>query len=69
MHYDVILNVASLQGGYEDYGGDEWYDDSYGDGYDDYGEESTGYVVHMRGLPFKATDDDIREVSGVVPGL
>jgi len=54
------------QGGYDDYGDNSWYDDGGygGNSYDDYGgneDELTGYVVHMRGLPFKATDDEIRQ--------
>ena len=54
-------NRRGFRGGDEFYRGDDWYE-----GDDFYVEDNklqSEYVVHMRGLPFKATDDDISNVS------
>ena len=51
-------------GGYGGYGGGGggMYDED--DGYYDYNDSgSQVQVVHMRGLPFKATDEEINNVS------
>lgn len=42
---------------------DDNYEDDYYEEDDSMGSE---YVVHMRGLPFRATDYDISSVSGSV---
>jgi len=59
-------NRRGFRGGDEFYRGDDWYE-----GDDFYVEDNklqSEYVVHMRGLPFKATDDDISNFfSPIVP--
>ena len=32
-----------------------------------YGDEAAGHRIHMRGLPFSATEDDIADVSSLNP--
>lgn len=61
---------AMGRGGYR--GGDFYEDDHdggwYGDDYGDDDDMQADYVVHMRGLPFKATDEDINTFfSPIVP--
>ena len=55
------MGAARNYGGYGGYGGyeedDDYYDDNSGGG-------MGSQTVHLRGLPFKASDDDISNVSG-----
>lgn len=71
--YDGRYGRRRMPEGRRGYRGGDFYDEEEEWGEEDYylGEEETlaaDYVVHMRGLPFKATDDDITNFfSPIVP--
>ena len=61
-----VLKIKYLQGGDRNRGG---YQDDYDD-YNDYDDEddfnqSNNFIVFMRGLPFRATDDEITDVRNI----